>query len=83
MRPLSVEGDLTLVPQTTATHLECLVLDHMTSRERNVADLVAAHLGAAPDGFGDHRVGRVRITIEPLAESGRRPAARGRAMLAR
>ena len=68
-RTMTLEGDLTLIPQTTKTHLECLVLDHFTPDERNVADLLAAHLGAVYDGFGEHRVGRVRIAVtvlEPL-----------------
>ena len=55
-RTMTLKGDLTLIPQTTETHLECLVLDHFTPDERNVADLLAAHLGAVYDGFGEHRV---------------------------
>jgi hypothetical protein len=64
---VSLEGELTLIPQTTETHLDCLVLDHYTSRERNVAGVVASRLGVSSDIFGEHRVGRVRITVELLA----------------
>jgi hypothetical protein len=63
---ITLEGDLTLIPQTTATHLECLVLDHFTPEQRNVADVLAAHLGAVYDGFGEHRVGQVRIAVTVL-----------------
>jgi hypothetical protein len=64
---VSLEGELTLIPQTTETHLDCLVLDHCTPRERNVAGLLASRLGVVPDILGEHRVGRVRITVELLA----------------
>ena len=64
---MSLEGELTLIPQTTETHLDCLVLDHYTSRERNVAGVVASRLGVSADIFCEHRVGRVRITVELLA----------------
>ena len=67
LRSVSLEGELTLIPQTTETHLDCLVLDHYTSRERNVAGVLASRLGVSPDIFGEHRVGRVRITVELLA----------------
>ena len=66
IRSVSLEGELTLIPQTTESHLDCLVLDHYTSRQRNVATLLASHLGVSPDVFGEHRVGRVRITVELL-----------------
>jgi hypothetical protein len=67
IRSVSLEGELTLIPQTTETHLDCLVLDHYTSRQRNVAGVLASRLGVSPDIFGEHRVGRVRITVELLA----------------
>ena len=67
IRSVSLEGELTLIPQTTETHLDCLVLDHYTSRQRNVAVVLASHLGVTSDIFGEHRVGRVRITVELLA----------------
>ena len=67
IRSVSLEGELTLIPQTTETHLDCLVLDHYTSRQRNVAAILAARLGVTADIFGEHRVGRVRITVELLA----------------
>lgn len=64
---MSLEGELTLIPQTTEAHLDCLVLDHFTPRERNVAAVLASRLGVSSDVFGEHRVGRVRITVELLA----------------
>jgi hypothetical protein len=67
IRSVSLEGELTLIPQTTETHLDCLVLDHYTSRQRNVAVVLASRLGVTSDIFGEHRVGRVRITVELLA----------------
>jgi hypothetical protein len=67
IRSVSLEGELTLIPQTTETHLDCLVLDHYTSRQRNLADVLASRLGVTSDIFGEHRVGRVRITVELLA----------------
>lgn len=67
IRSVSLEGELTLIPQTTETHLDCLVLDHYTSRQRNVAVVLASRLGVTSDIFGEQRVGRVRITVELLA----------------
>jgi hypothetical protein len=67
IRSVSLEGELTLTPQTTETHLDCLVLDQYTAGERNVAAVLAATLGVGEDMFGEHRVGRVRITVELLA----------------
>jgi hypothetical protein len=57
----------TRAPALRSVSLDCLVLDHYTSRERNVAGVLASRLGVSPDIFGEHRVGRVRITVELLA----------------
>jgi hypothetical protein len=67
-RPLVTEGVLTLIQQLARDDEACLVLDRFTPRERNLADLVRGHFAAAGDFFGERRLGRVRITVESLAE---------------
>jgi hypothetical protein len=66
MRPFSVEGDLTLIPKQSRAFAECLVLDHFTPHERHLADLVGGYFAVHADGFGEHHLGRVRITVELL-----------------
>ncbi len=66
MRPFSVTGDLTLIPKTSRAFAPCLVLDHFSHQERHLADLVGGYFAVQADGYGEHHVGRVRITVELL-----------------